>query len=77
MPFSNAPTPAVKDFDAEEVDVGPRLRDGQRSFAHAASDFEHGWRVATEGATKVDPCRCVRNAERRQQLIKRSPLRLA
>ena len=65
-----------KDFNAEEVDVRPRLRDCHRGFTHAAADFKDGRRVTVEGANKVDRSRSVRNPERRQQLIERAPLRL-
>ena len=65
-----------EDFDAEEIDIRPRLRNRHRGFAHAAADFENRRRITVESPSKIDRSGRVRNAERRQQMVERVPLRL-
>lgn len=66
-----------KDFDAEEVHVGSRLRNRHRGFAHAAATLENGRCIATESARQIKRSSGVGDTKCRQQVIECAALRLS
>jgi hypothetical protein len=69
--------PGHEDFDAEEIDVGPRCRDRGGRFAHPEAHFEHGRRIASEYCVEAKRGGRVGNSDRRQPTLVRAPLALS